>query len=92
MGNSDEGISRTPTTSPTPDNRNTSPYTCIVYDVDVLSEFAPHGAGDFLVPRAASAVVDVPKNEHEMVLLELIGLLESLLPTQSTLDAAKSRL
>ncbi|CAI5714208.1 unnamed protein product [Hyaloperonospora brassicae] len=91
MGSPAEGVSHTPTSSPTPGTLATSPDTGIGHDDDVVEGFSPHGAGGSLAHRAASVVVGVPKKEHEKVLLELSGLRETLGKTQNELGAMQAR-
>ncbi|CAI5712943.1 unnamed protein product [Hyaloperonospora brassicae] len=90
-GNPAEGVSHTPTSSPTPGTLATSPYTGIGHDDDVAEGFFPHGTGGSLAHRAASMAVGVPKKEHEKVLRELSGLRETLGKTQNELGAMQAR-
>ena len=87
MGNPAEGVSHSPTSSPPPGTRATSPDTDIGHDDDVVSGFSPHGTGGSLDHQAASVVADVPSREHEKVILELSGLRETLGKTQNALDS-----
>ena len=77
--------------SPTPGTLATSPDTGIGPDDDVASGVSPYGTGDPLVHRAASVVVDVRKEEHMKVLLELSRLRETLGKTQSAFEAIQAR-
>ena len=90
-GSPAEGVSHTPTSSPTLSTLATSPDTGIGHDNDVASGFSPHGTGGSLSHRAASVVGVVRSEEHEKVLLELSGLRETLGNTQSALDAMQAR-
>ena len=72
MGNPAEGVSQTPTRSPSPGTLATSPDTGIGPDDDVVSGVAPHGTGGSLTHRAASEVVGIPMEDHKKVLLELM--------------------
>ena len=78
MGNPAEGVSHSPTSSPTPNTRATSPDTGIGPDDDVVSGASPHGTGSFLARRAASVVGVVPREEKEKELLELRALRKTL--------------
>ena len=77
--------------SPTLGTHATSPDIGIGHDDDVVSGVSPHETGGSLAHPAASVEVDVPKEEHEKVLLELNGLRETLGKTQSALDATQAR-
>ncbi|CAI5742841.1 unnamed protein product [Hyaloperonospora brassicae] len=90
-GSPAEGVSHTPTSSPTPGTLATLPDTGIGHDDEVAKGVAPYGTGSSLAYRAESVVVGVPKEEHEKVLRELSGLQETLGKTQSALDAMQAR-
>ena len=77
--------------SPTPGTRATPPDTVIGHDEDVVSGFYSHGTVLSLAHRAASLVVEVPKAEHEKVILELSCIHETLSKTQSALVATQAR-
>ena len=91
MGNPEDPVSHTPTSSTTPGTHAISPDTGIGHDDDVVSGASPHGTDGSLAHRAASVVGGVPKEEHEKVILELNGIRETSDKTQSALDAMQAR-
>ena len=52
-GNPAEGVSHTPTSSPTPGTLATSPDTGIDHDDDVVSKVSPHGTGGSLASSSS---------------------------------------
>ena len=90
-GSPAEGVSHTPTSSPTPGTLATSPDTGIDPDDDFVSGVATHQTGGALAHRAASEVVGIAKEEYEKMFLELSGISETLDQTQSALDAMRVR-
>ena len=77
-GSPAEGVSHTPKSSPTPGILATSPNTGIDHGDDVVSEISSHRIDGFLANRAASVVVDAPKEVQEKHLLELRALRNTL--------------
>ena len=80
-------VSHCLTSSPTPGILATSPVTGIGQYNDIISRVSSHGTNGSPAHRAASVVVDVPREEHEKVLLDLGGLRETLGKPQSAIDA-----
>ena len=91
MGSPAEGVSRTPKTCLTPGTLATSRDTRIDHDDGFTSGVSPHGTVGSLTHRAASVVVDTPKEGQKKVFLELSSLRNTLCKTQSAFDATHAR-
>ena len=92
MSNPAERSPHTPVSSPNLGTHATSLNTGIVPYDDVILGFSPHETGGSIAHRVSLVVVDVPKEGHEKLLLEVNCLRETLGKTMSALDATQARL